>query len=127
MTTSSESNFLPKYATEIMTSITYDRSCYLIKELQSKNSLYLKETNNILNKNIPNFEKISVPISDTNAKDYDFKKAVNKASQDDNTKTLDKANEDTYDLIIQQNTMYILGSLACTSLLIASIFIGRRT
>jgi hypothetical protein len=56
---------------------------------------------------------------------YDFMKVVNTYMQDDSKTTLDIANNDTYDLIIQQNTMYIFGSLACASLLIASIFISK--
>jgi hypothetical protein len=51
---------------------------------------------------------------------------LNKNWQKDNKTTLDVANDDTYDLIIQQITMYIFGSLECSSLLIASIFIGKR-
>jgi len=58
-------------------------------------------------------------------KTYDFVKKINKYMEDDAKTTLDIANDDTYDLIIQQNTMYIFGSLACASLLIASIFIGK--
>jgi hypothetical protein len=56
---------------------------------------------------------------------YDFMNAVTTYMQDDAKTALDIANDDTYDLIIQQNTMYIFGSLACASLLIASIFIGK--
>jgi hypothetical protein len=66
---------------------------------------------------------VKVPNSKPN---YDFMQVSNKSAKDDSKTTVDVSNDDTYDLIIQQNTMYILGSFACASLLIASIFIGKQ-
>jgi hypothetical protein len=76
-------------------------------------------------------------IQDPNATNYppfptqrvlsnEYKKALDKSKESDDKTSLDVSNDDTYNLIIQQNTMYIFGSLACASLLIASIFIGKQ-
>jgi len=94
-------------------------------------SLYATELNNIINgnsslnsMNVPNIE---IPTGTPNSSEtYDFMYAINPNMKNDNKTTLDKANDDIYELIIQQNTMYIFGSLACASLLIASIIIGKR-
>jgi hypothetical protein len=135
----------PPYGYISNINIDYNNMNKHINNIQDMNSLYLNEINNILNNTIPNFANIipnkpsvrpnaqsigqnvpSVTPNKINHK-YDFMKAVDKSSEYDDLNTLDISNEDTYNLIIQQNTMYILGSLACASLLIASIFIGRRT
>ena len=106
----------------------YNEMIRVLNEFQKKNNLFLKETNNI--DQLPDFSTLvkTMPTGSPNPNNkYDFMNAINLSSQDDVKKTIDVANEDTYELIIQQNTMYILGSLACASLLIASIFIGKRT
>jgi len=136
----------PPYNYSNIGQINYNNMNKNINDIQDINSLYLNEINNILNNTIPNFSNIlstipsvapnapslapNAPSLTPNSKTkhkYDFMKAVDKSSEDDDMNTIDISNEDTYNLIIQQNTMYILGSLACASLLIASIFIGRRT
>ena len=107
---------------------SYDQMVSILNMYYKDNNKFVKGIDDILNNRTPNFSKMvptKFPSPNPNLK-YDFMKAVNKSTDKDDLTTLDISNEDTYDLIIQQNTMYIMSSLACASLLIASIFIGKR-
>jgi len=97
----------------------------------NNSGLYASELDDIISGNSSmnsiNLPDIQIPTGTPNSGEtYDFLAAINPNIKDDNKTTLDKANDDIYELIIQQNTMYIFGSLACASLLIVSIVIGKR-
>lgn len=112
------------------TNMSYSQMTYILNNLFQSNTLYAKETDNVINQtNLPVMPQIptGIPTAFPNSKQiYNFMQAINKSAKDDSITTIDVSNDDTYDLIIQQNTMYILGSFACASLLIASIFIGKQ-
>jgi hypothetical protein len=98
-----------------------------MNKFQIINTNYATQLDNIINNQPLNLPIVpTINPSENYSQNYDFLAAVDTSLKDDSKTTLDVSNDDTYDLIIQQNTMYILGSLACASLLIASIFIGKR-
>ena len=110
------------------TNIDYNQMTSTLNQMFQLNNLYAKETDNIIKGNIPVIPEIptGIPTGKPTDQKYNFMQAINKSAKDDSITTIDVSNDDTYDLIIQQNTMYILGSFACASLLIASIFIGKQ-
>ena len=95
-----------------------------VNSITNLNSLYARELDNIIKNGITELPKL--PSEFTEYKNYNFMNAINKSTEDDSKTTLDISNDDSYNLIIQQNTMYILGSIACASLLIASLIIGKN-
>lgn len=118
---------MPSYSTS--TNLDYNQMISNLNRMFQFNNLYAKETDNVIKNRIPSIPPVpsGVPTAfPNNQQNYNFMQAINKSAKDDSITTVDVSNEDTYDLIIQQNTMYILGSFACASLLIASIFIGKQ-
>ena len=99
-----------------------------VNNITNLNSLYARELDNIIKNNttdlpdLPEFDK----SPSESPENYNFMNAINKSAEHDSKTTLDISNDDNYNLIIQQNTMYILGSIACASLLIASLIIGKK-
>jgi len=95
-----------------------------VNNITNSNSLYARELDNIIKNGtivLPD-----LPSDFDKYTNYNFMNAINKSAEHDSKTTLDISNDDNYNLIIQQNTMYILGSIACASLLIASLIIGKK-
>jgi len=110
--------------------LTYDVMLEQLNALFKKNTVLSTETDNVIKQKNP-IQLPTLPDDIPNAMpskmpNYNFMRVINKSEEDDNITTIDVSNDDTYNLIIQQNTMYIVGSLACASLLIASIFISKQ-
>ena len=53
-----------------------------------------------------------------------LKSILDKSSQNSTTREI--ANDDNYELIMYQNTMYITGTIACASLIIGAIILSRN-
>ena len=98
-----------------------------LNNITNLNSLYAKELDNIINNGTTNLpDQFASTLPPPPPENYNFMNAINKSAEHDSKTTLDISNDDNYNLIIQQNTMYILGSIACASLLIASLIVGKK-
>jgi hypothetical protein len=102
-------------------SIDIEKMIINLTQMQMNVHMYANELDAIIENK--SFTSGNIPIPTIN---HNINNVLDKSREGDDNKTIDIANDDTYQLIIQQNTMYIFGSLACASLLIASIFIGKQ-
>lgn len=92
-----------------------------LETIQTQNTFYVRQLIDIRDNGLP--------IIDPSLKKNDKVKSnyVNSLIGDSKeSTTVDVVNNDNYELILNQNTMYITGTLACASLIIGSILLYRK-
>ena len=96
-----------------------------INNLETENEYMVRQLLYIRDNGLPTVpSQLRVSNSDLNTEEDDDLIGILDKSKS-NTKTIDIVNEDTYSLIINENTMYITGTLACASLIIGAILLAR--
>jgi hypothetical protein len=88
-----------------------------LETIQQKNAFYVRQLIDIRDNGLP-----TIPPSLKDKKVRSNSK-IDKSSE---STTVDIVNNDNYELILNQNTMYITGTLACASLIIGSILLYRK-
>ena len=99
-----------------------------INRLETENEYIVRQLLYIRDNGLPSVpSQLNPSNNDLNnlnqQEDDNLSKILDKSTSD--IKTVDVVNEDTYTLIMNENTMYITGTLACASLIIGAILLAR--
>jgi len=95
-----------------------------LENSQKMNSFYVRQIVEIRDNGVPVIpEKLVSSANNPTSDDVLIRKFDESKSE---SSTIDVLNSDNYELIMNQNTMYITGTLACASLIIGAILLSRK-
>ena len=94
-----------------------------LENSQNYNSFYVRQLISIRDNGLPTIPPDLKNITMSPTKNTGINVLNNSTS---NSTTIDIVNDDNYELIMNQNTMYITGTIACASLIIGAIFLARN-